>query len=66
MLLFVGLFAFLSVLALHTYADSSGFTPPSTPNFSISDNKIIQKMIQRIAQMIHLIKKIPLIQGIVV
>lgn len=39
MLLFVGLFAFLSVLALHTYADSSGFTPPSTPDFSVSDNK---------------------------
>ncbi|MET4548899.1 hypothetical protein [Lactococcus lactis] len=39
MLLFVGLFAFLSVLALHTYADSSGFTPPSTPYFSVSDNK---------------------------
>lgn len=39
MLLFVGLFAFLSVLALHTYADSSGFTPPSTPEFSVSDNK---------------------------
>ncbi|MGO2271501.1 MAG: hypothetical protein ACTH65_12065 [Enterococcus faecalis] len=38
-LLFVGLFAFLSVLALHTYADSSGFTPPSTPDFSVSDNK---------------------------
>lgn len=39
MLLFVGLFAFLSVLALHTYADSSGFTPPSTLDFSVSDNK---------------------------
>ncbi|MEI3636466.1 hypothetical protein Tome2F_02725 [Lactococcus lactis subsp. lactis] len=39
MLLFVGLFAFLSVLALHTYADSSGFIPPSTPDFSVSDNK---------------------------
>ncbi|WKB48425.1 hypothetical protein QYH60_12360 [Lactococcus lactis subsp. lactis] len=39
MLLFVGLFAFLSVLALHTYADSSGFTPPSTPDFSVSVNK---------------------------
>lgn len=39
MLLFVGLLAFLSVLALHTYADSSGFTPPSTPDFSVSDNK---------------------------
>ena len=39
MLLFVGLFAFLSVLALHSYADSSGFTPPSTPDFSVSDNK---------------------------
>nr|WP_153915059.1 hypothetical protein [Lactococcus lactis] len=38
-MLFVGLFAFLSVLALHTYADSSGFTPPSTPDFSVSDNK---------------------------
>lgn len=39
MLLFVGLLAFLSVLALHTYSDSSGFTPPSTPDFSVSDNK---------------------------
>lgn len=39
MLLFVGLLAFLSVLALHTYADSSGFTPPSTPDFSVSYNK---------------------------
>ena len=39
MLLFVGLFAFLSVLALHTYADSSGFIPSSTPDFSVSDNK---------------------------
>lgn len=39
MLLFVGLFAFLSVLALHTYADSSGFTPPSTLDFSVSYNK---------------------------
>ena len=39
MLLFVGLLAFLSVLALHTYADSSDFTPPSTLDFSVSDNK---------------------------
>ena len=39
MLIFVGLLAFLSVLALHTYADSSGFTPPSTPDFSVSYNK---------------------------
>ncbi|KKW71909.1 hypothetical protein VN96_1672 [Lactococcus cremoris] len=39
MLLFVGLFAFLSVLALHTYADSSDFTPPSTSDFSVLDNK---------------------------
>ncbi|WP_270338140.1 metal-dependent phosphohydrolase [Lactococcus lactis] len=36
MLLFVGLLAFLVPSALHTFADT-GFTPPSTPDFSVPD-----------------------------
>ena len=38
MLLFVGLLAFFMPSALHTFADT-GFTPPSTPNFSVSGDK---------------------------
>ncbi|MDG4982860.1 metal-dependent phosphohydrolase [Lactococcus lactis] len=36
MLLFVGLLAFFMPSALHTFADT-GFTPPSTPDFSVPD-----------------------------
>lgn len=39
MLLFVGLLAFLIPTALHTFADDTGFTPPSTPDFSVSGDK---------------------------
>ncbi|MGF2085774.1 metal-dependent phosphohydrolase, partial [Lactococcus lactis] len=38
MFLFVGLLAFFMPSALHTFADT-GFTPPSTPNFSVSGDK---------------------------
>ncbi|MDN5464912.1 MAG: coiled-coil domain-containing protein [Lactococcus lactis] len=38
MLLFVGLLAFFMPSALHTFADT-GFTPPSTPDFSVSGDK---------------------------
>ena len=38
MLLFVGLLAFFMPSALYTFADT-GFTPPSTPNFSVSGDK---------------------------
>ena len=39
MLLFVGLLAFLIPTALHTFADDTGFTPASTPDFSVSGDK---------------------------
>ncbi|GAA3259915.1 hypothetical protein [Lactococcus lactis] len=38
MLLFVGLLAFFMPSSLHTFADT-GFTPPSTPDFSVSGDK---------------------------